>query len=144
MTHYASSDYAALVLRIALGTMFVAHGLLKLLVFTLPGTVEFFAAVGFPAWLAYPVTFAEIGGGALLILGVQTRAVSVALLPIVLGAISVHFSNGWVYTNANGGWEYAAFLSAAVIAQALLGDGAFALRLSRRELQDSYAEPAVS
>jgi putative oxidoreductase len=144
MTNYASSDYAALVLRIALGTMFVAHGLLKLLVFTLPGTAEFFAAVGFPAWLAYPVTFAEIGGGALLILGVQTRAVAVALLPIVLGAISVHFANGWVYTNANGGWEYAAFLSAAVVAQALLGDGAFALRLSQRELPDSHAEPAVS
>ncbi len=144
MTNYASSDYAALVLRIALGTMFVAHGLLKLLVFTLPGTAEFFAAVGFPAWLAYPVTFAEIGGGALLLLGVQTRAVSVALLPIVLGAISVHFANGWVYTNANGGWEYAAFLSAAVVAQALLGDGAFSLQQGRRELPNPYSEPAVS
>ena len=144
MTNQTSSDYAALILRIALGTMFVAHGLLKLLVFTLPGTAEFFAAVGFPAWLAYPVTFAEIGGGALLILGVQTRAVSVALLPIVLGAISVHFANGWVYTNPNGGWEYTAFLSAAVVAQALLGDGAFALRFTRRELPDPHAEPAVS
>jgi putative oxidoreductase len=144
MTNHTSSDYAALILRIALGTMFVAHGLLKLLVFTLPGTAEYFAAVGFAAWLAYPVTFAEIGGGALLILGVQTRAVSVALLPIVVGAISVHFANGWVYTNANGGWEYAAFLSAAVVAQAFLGDGAFALRLSRRQLPDSYAAPAVS
>lgn len=143
MNNYASSDYAALVLRISLGTMFVAHGLLKLLVFTLPGTAEFFAAVGFPAWLAYPVTFAEIGGGALLILGVQTRAVSVALLPIVLGAISVHFANGWVYTNANGGWEYAAFLSAAVVGQALLGNGAFALQLGRRQIPGTHAEPAV-
>ena len=144
MTNYASSDYAALVLRIALGTMFVAHGLLKLLVFTLPGTAEFFAAVGFPAWLAYPVTFAELGGGALLILGVQTRAVSIALLPIVFGAISVHFANGWVYTNTNGGWEYAAFLSAAVVAQALLGDGAFSLQQGRREHPDPYAKAAVS
>jgi putative oxidoreductase len=144
MNSYDSSAFAALILRVALGTMFVAHGSLKLLVFTLAGTAEFFAAVGFPAWLAYPVTFAEIAGGALLILGVQTRAVSVALLPIVLGAISVHFANGWVYTNANGGWEYAAFLSAAVVAQALLGDGAFALQLGRRELPGTRAEPAVS
>jgi len=139
-----TSLYAALVLRIALGTMFVAHGLLKLLVFTLPGTAEFFAAVGFPGWLAYPVTFAEIGGGALLILGVQTRAVSLALLPVLLGAISVHFANGWSYTNANGGWEYAAFLSAASIAQALLGDGAYALRLGRSLVGPPRAEPALS
>ena len=39
--------------------------------------------------------------------------------------------NGWAYTNANGGWEYAAFLSAATVTQALLGDGAFALRWRR-------------
>jgi len=139
-----TSIYAALVLRIALGTMFVAHGLLKLLVFTLPGTAEFFAAVGFPGWLAYPVTFAEISGGALLILGVQTRAVALALLPVLLGAISVHFANGWAYTNANGGWEYAAFLSAASVAQALLGDGAYALRLGRSFGSEPRSAPAVS
>lgn len=127
-THY---DYAALILRISLGSMFLAHGLLKLVVFTLPGTAQFFASVGFPGWLAYPVTLGEIIGGALLVAGIKTRAVSLLLLPILLGAITVHFGNGWLYTNANGGWEYAAFLSAASVAQALLGDGAFALRLGR-------------
>ena len=124
-------EYAAFVLRVSLGVMFLAHGLLKLTVFTLPGTVGFFESVGFPGWLAYPVTFGEIAGGVLLVAGVATRAVSLALLPVLLGAITVHFGNGWVYTNANGGWEYAAFLSAAAVAQALLGDGAFALRRSR-------------
>ena len=124
-------EYAAFVLRISLGVMFLAHGLLKLTVFTLPGTVGFFDSVGFPGWLAYPVTFGEIVGGLLLVAGVGTRVVSLALLPVLLGAITVHFGNGWAYTNANGGWEYAAFLSAAAVAQALLGDGAFALRLRR-------------
>ena len=46
--------YAAFVLRLSLGVMFVAHGLLKVLVFTLPGTVQFFDGAGFAGWLAYP------------------------------------------------------------------------------------------
>lgn len=55
--------YATLVLRVALGVMFLAHGLMKLPVFTLPGTAQFFESVGFPVYLAYVVTFAEAGAG---------------------------------------------------------------------------------
>ena len=72
---------AAFVNRLALGTMFLAHGLLKVFVFTLPGTVGFFESIGFPGWTAYLVTLAEIVGGAALILGIRSRAVSTALLP---------------------------------------------------------------
>jgi putative oxidoreductase len=124
-----NTDYAALILRIGLGTMFLAHGLLKVLVFTLPGTVAFFEQVGFPGWAAYLVTTAEIGGGVLLLAGVGVRAVSVALLPVLLGATYVHFGAGWVFSNPNGGWEYPAFLTLAAVVQALLGPGRFALRL---------------
>ena len=127
-----NTDYAALILRIGLGTMFLAHGLLKVLVFTLPGTVAFFEQVGFPGWTAYLVTFAEIGGGALLLAGVGVRAVSVALLPVLLGTTYVHFGAGWVFSNPNGGWEYPAFLTLATVVQALLGPGRFALRLPGR------------
>ena len=127
-----NTDYAALILRIGLGVMFLAHGLLKVMVFTLPGTAAFFEQVGFPGWTAYVVTFAEIIGGALLIAGVAVRAVSVALLPVLLGATFVHFGYGWVFNNPNGGWEYPAFLSLAAVVQALLGPGAFALRLPAR------------
>jgi len=125
------SPYAALVLRISLGVMFIAHGLLKLFVFTLPGTAQFFTSVGFPGWSAYPVTFMEISGGILLITGFATRWVALALIPILLGAMYVHLGNGWLFTNANGGWEYAAFLTLATAVQALLGSGAYALRLNR-------------
>lgn len=124
-----TNDYAALILRVALGVMFIAHGLLKVMVFTLPGTVGFFESVGFPGWTAYAVTAAEIGGGVLLIAGVGVRAVSIALLPILLGALYVHFGSGWLFTNENGGWEYPAFLVIAAIVQALLGPGAYALQL---------------
>lgn len=129
---YSNNDYAALILRIALGAMFLAHGLLKVLVFTLPGTVGFFEQVGFPGWTAYIVTFAEIGGGILLLAGFAVRAVSIALVPILLGATFVHLGNGWVFSNANGGWEYPAFLTIAAVVQALLGPGAYALQRAPR------------
>jgi putative oxidoreductase len=120
-----NSDYAAVVLRIALGVMFIAHGLLKVMVFTLPGTVGFFESLGFPGWSAYLVTFAEIGGGVLLLSGIATRAVSLALVPVLLGATYVHLGNGWVFSNANGGWEYPAFLTVTLFVLALLGPGRF-------------------
>ena len=67
MKNPQSEQLAAFVLRVSLGAMFIAHGLLKILVFTLPGTAQFFEGVGIPGWLAYPVAYFEIGGGALLI-----------------------------------------------------------------------------
>jgi putative oxidoreductase len=104
--------------------MFVAHALLKYFVFTLPGTAQFFASLGLPGALGYVTFAAELVGGALLIAGVQTRVVALALTPFVLGATWAHAGNGWVFTSANGGWEYPAFLTVATLVTALLGNGA--------------------
>lgn len=139
-----NSDYAAVVLRMALGSMFIAHGLLKVMVFTLPGTVGFFESVGFPGWSAYIVTFAEIGGGILLLSGVATRAVSLALVPVLLGATYVHLGNGWVFSNANGGWEYPAFLTVALVVQALLGAGRFRIPVGERRISGIFLDRAGS
>lgn len=119
--------YAALVLRLALGTMFIAHALLKYFVFTLPGTAQFFASVGIPGFLGYVTFAAELVGGVLLIAGYKTRVVSLALVPILIGATWVHSGNGWLFTSPNGGWEYPAFWTVTLVVQALVGDGAFAL-----------------
>ena len=118
---------AAFLNRLALGVMFLSHGLLKVFVFTLPGTVGFFESIGFPGWTAYAVTFAEVAGGAALILGVRSRLVSAALLPVLLGAAFAHWGNGWVFSAPNGGWEYPAFLAVSALVQILLGDGRWAL-----------------
>ena len=126
------SEYAAFILRFGLGVMFIAHGLLKVLVYTLPGAAGFFEHVGFPGWMAYLVTIAEIGGGVMLLAGIGVRAVSLALVPVLLGATFAHFGFGWVFSNANGGWEYPAFLTLAAFVQALLGPGKFAVRLPQR------------
>ena len=128
MLYTQTAPYGALILRLSLGVMFIAHALLKLVVFTLPGTVQFFEGIGYPGFLAYVVFGAELVGGALLVLGAYTRWVSLALIPILIGAALVHFPNGWVFSAPNGGWEYPVFLAVACAVQALLGDGAWALR----------------
>ncbi len=128
MTDSRRSAAAALLLRVSLGAMFIAHALLKYLVFTLPGTAQFFESLGLPGVLGYATFAAELVGGVLLILGVRTRVVALALLPVLLGATWAHSGNGWLFTSPKGGWEYPAFWTVALIVQALLGDGAFALR----------------
>jgi len=117
-------DVAAVVLRTAVGVMFIAHAALKYFVFTLPGTVKFFESLGLPGPLAYLTFAAELVGGALLVAGVKTRVVALSLLPFVLGATWAHSGNGWVFTATNGGWEYPAFLTVATLVTALLGNGA--------------------
>lgn len=124
----STTDFGTLVLRLALGTMWISHALLKLLVFTLPGTAQFFDSVGYPGWMAYPVFAAEIVGGTAILLGIYARQVSLLLVPIMLAAAWVHLPNGWVFSAKNGGWEYPVFLAIASLALWLLGDGAYALR----------------
>jgi len=126
----ADRNIGATVLRVALGTMWISHALLKVLVFTLPGTAQFFASNGLPGALAYPVAAAELLGGAAIVLGLYGRQVSLLLVPVLLGAAWVHWPNGWVFTQPNGGWEYPAFLAVASLAHWLMGDGRFALRRS--------------
>lgn len=133
-----TAPYAALVLRVSLGVMFIAHSLvLKYFVFTLDGTAQFFQSLGLPAALAYATFWAELVGGVLLVAGIGSRWVALALIPVLAGATWVHIGNGWVFSAPNGGWEYPVFLIAASLVQALLGDGAYALgeRVRARNLQ---------
>jgi putative oxidoreductase len=144
MIDRTTAPLGAFLLRVSLGVMFLAHSLyLKGVVFTLPGTAKYFDSIGLPGPLAYAVFALEAAGGLLLVLGVKTRWVSLALLPVLLGATWAHAGNGWLFTNANGGWEYPAFLAVASLVQALAGDGAFALSRSPTldELQPDTSRP---
>lgn len=114
-------------LRIALGLVFIAHAWMKVSVFTMPGTAAFFEAQGFPGWMAYPVFAGELVGGFALIVGFKTRWAALALVPIMLGALKTHLAAGWAFTSPGGGWEYPAFLIAALFTQAAIGAGAYAV-----------------
>jgi putative oxidoreductase len=122
-----TAPYGALLLRVALGAVLIAHGLLKVLVFTLPGTADFFVSVGFPGWLAYPVTVAELAGGVALIVGFKVCPVAAVMALELLGATSVHLPNGWAFDSKDGGWGYPAFLAVTAAVVALLGAGAHGL-----------------
>jgi putative oxidoreductase len=123
-----TAPYAALLLRVSLGVMFIAHGLLlKVFAFTIPGTVSFFESIGYPGYFAYLVILGEVAGGLALILGVWTRAIAVLLLPIMIGATLQHVGNGWLFSGEGGGWEFPVFWTLALVVQALLGSGAYAL-----------------
>jgi putative oxidoreductase len=124
-------DYAALLLRASLGTMFLAHGLMKFITFTLPGTAAFFESAGFPGWTAYIVAPAEVLAGAALVVGFRTSLVALLSLPILLGAIVPHAGAGWSFSNAGGGWEYPVYLVATAVVVALIGGGRLALTSPR-------------
>ena len=132
-SEYSAADYGVALLRVALGAMFLAHGALKVFVFTLPGTAAFFASVGFPGFMAYLVAPAEVLAGLALIVGFRTRLVAALTVPILIGAASVHIGNGWVFSVPKGGWEYPVYLIVAAVAQSLLGAGAFAFDSARKE-----------
>ncbi|MWP61572.1 DoxX family protein [Gilliamella sp. Pas-s25] len=121
------TDIASLLLRIALGVMFLAHGLTKLLVFTPNGTAQYFESLGLPGFVGYLTIAFEIGGGVLLLLGVLTRMIS-SLAVIQMIVISfIHSVNGWSFSNAGGGWEYPAFMALSAFSLALLGSGRFSV-----------------
>jgi len=129
MTSPEMAGAAALLLRLAIGITFLAHGWLKIRVFTPAGTVKYFESLGLPGFFAYLTIVGEIGGGTLLVLGIETRWVALLLIPLIAGTIVlVHGKNGWLFTNKDGGWEFPAFWIVALVVLALLGDGTAALQ----------------
>lgn len=131
-THDRNAAHAALILRVSMGVMFLAHGLLlKVMTFGVAGTAGFFQSIGYPALLAYAVIAAEIVGGLALILGAYVRVVSLALVPVMIGATLQHLPAGWLFSAQGGGWEFPAFWTVALLVQALLGPGRFAMAEER-------------
>lgn len=133
MIKASTAPYAALLLRATLGIMFLAHASLKVFVFTIPGFVAYFGSLGLPAIVAYAVLALEIVGGLALILGIYAPLIALLLAVEMLGTIVLaHGANGWLFTNKGGGWEFPAFWTVALIVLYLLGDGAMALKPTRR------------
>ncbi|SCB91384.1 putative oxidoreductase [Gilliamella bombicola] len=127
------TDLASLMLRVALGVMFLAHGLTKLLVFTPTGTAQYFESIGFPGFVGYLTMVFEIGGGLLLLLGILTRIVSSLTVIQMVVIAFIHSVNGWSFSNAGGGWEYPAFMALTALSLALLGSGRFSVLSKNRE-----------
>ena len=128
MNPLVNSDTSAFILRVSLGTILLAHSLyLKLFVFTLAGTAQYFGSIGLPEVFAYIVFTVELISGLALLLGFNTCLFSALVIPVLLGATWAHASNGWLFSNTGGGWEYPLLLSLMAFVQVGLGDGKFAI-----------------
>jgi len=112
-------------LRIHFGIILLAHGWLKVYVFSIAGTVGYFSSIGLPPIIAYLVIFGELAGGLALILGIQTRLAAALAVPIVFGAAVMNIGNGWLHSASGGGWEYAASLTVIAVSLAIMGSGQY-------------------
>jgi putative oxidoreductase len=120
--------YAALFLRLSLSFLFFAHLYRK------------FGVTGFETWwnglakqgyssasLSYTVA-AEFAGAVLLLLGIYSRYVSLLALPVMV-AIACHWMVRKGFWFTDGGAEFTLAWTMMLVTQALLGDGAYALRV---------------
>ena len=124
--------YGIAALRIGQGLLFIAHGSIKLFVFTPAGTAAYFVSLGLPVFLAYLTIVAELIGGLALTLGFYGRIVALGFVPLMLGTIiTAHGAKGFLFSSPGGGWEFPAFWTLALVVQALLGEGALSLRHRR-------------
>jgi putative oxidoreductase len=127
-----TTPYAALLLRVSMGVLFLAHGLLlKIMTFGFAGTMGFFGSLGYPPVLGAVVAVAETLAGIALILGIWVRPVALLALPIMIGATLQHAGNPWIFSAPGGGWEFPAFWTVLLLVQAGLGAGAHAVDLGR-------------
>jgi putative oxidoreductase len=116
------TDIGLLVVRIALGAVFIAHGVDKL--GDLQGTEQFFSSLDIPAagLMAPLVTFTEILGGAALILGVLTPLAGTALaIDMLVAYTTVHAGKGFFV--ADGGYELVMLLGLAAVGLVVSGPG---------------------
>ena len=123
-----TAPYAALGLRLSLAFLFFAHLFRKLAVIGFDNWWAGLVKQGYADWmLAYTVA-AETAGAMLLLLGIYTRTVSLLTLPVIL-AVAYHWMVRKGFWFSDGGAEFTLAWSFMLIAQAMLGDGAYALRV---------------
>ena len=118
-------DRALLVLRLALATVFIAHGCSKLFVMGHPAVTGFFTQLGIPmpGVAAWCVALLEFLGGLALGVGIFTRVLSLLFVADMLGAIGLAvFSKGFL-----GGYEFEFTLAAGALTLALVGGGRYSL-----------------
>ncbi len=119
-----------LALRLVVGTIMIGHGFGKVFHGGLAQHVQRVSSLGLPGWLAYPSAFTEFFGGILLIVGLLTRFVSLAVLIDMLVAIlKVHWKNGMF---GKGGYEFPLTLATIAFALIFFGAGPIALDAIRR------------
>jgi putative oxidoreductase len=149
------NDVAALLMRLALGVVFIAHGGQKVLGwwggYGASATIQGFAKMGLPPLLTIFVMTAELGGGLLLIVGLLTRLAALGIACVMLGAVFlVHYKVGffmnWAGSQKGEGFEYHLLALGLAIALLIKGGGAMSIdgALAGHDVHAAYpASPTV-
>jgi putative oxidoreductase len=127
MSDQTAANLALLTFRVALGAVFLAHGINH--VFRggkIPGTGRWFESLGMRpgvlhAWLA---SGTEIGAGAMLVAGLLTPLAGAGVIGVMLVAwVTNHLKNGFFIFRPGEGWEYVMMLTVCGLAISTLGAG---------------------
>lgn len=122
------SEYAPLVLRVALGVVFAWHGYDKIFSTGIPGVSGLLDGLGFPlpTLFAYVLAYGELIAGILLIVGFFTHwAAKFAVIVAIVAFSTVHVSKG--FSIAQGGYEYIMLIFAAAVSVLITGAGKYSL-----------------
>jgi putative oxidoreductase len=140
-----SVDLALLVLRVATGAVFLAHGINH--VFgggKIAGTGRWFESLGMkPGWLhAWTASLTEIGAGALLVLGFLTPVAAAGVIGVMLVAwVTNHMKNGFFIFRPGEGYEYVMTLTLVAVAIGTIGPGQWSIDGHISALQDLWGWP---
>ena len=113
-------DLGMLLLRLAVGIVFVAHGWAKFA--DMASTIGFFGQLGMPAILAYVVAAVELLGGLALVVGIYTDLAAL-LLTIVMAVALVYVKMVTLKMGLLGGYEFDLVLLAATLTIMFIGPG---------------------
>ena len=120
------------VLRVAIASVFVIHGLARIANGTVGGFGAFLGTWGVPTGviLAWVITVVEIAGGAALAAGLFVRWLAAwFILQIAAGIVMVHAASGWFVVGAGrNGVEYSVLIVACLFATAMLDASSEAAR----------------
>ena len=122
-----TAPFAAFILRLTLSFLFSAHLYRKYAFTGYDAWFNGWVQTGFPAWTLYYTVAAEFAGASLLLLGVYTRYVALFALPVII-AVAQLWATRRGFWFSDEGVEFPLAWTAMLIAHALLGDGAFALK----------------
>ncbi len=119
-----ADDVGKLLLRLALGTLMLLHGIAKMQNGIDP-IIDAVAKAGLPPLLAYGVFIGEVLAPLLLIIGLWARLSALVIAVNMIFAIALMHSGDIATLSKNGGWaiELQALYLTLALAVALLGPG---------------------
>lgn len=123
-----TAPYAALLLRLSLSFLFFAHLYRKFAIIGFDNWWSRLLKDGYADWVPYYTLAAEFAGAILLLLGIYSRYVSLFVMPVMI-ALVYHWGIRKGFWFTDGGLEFVLAWLMMLIAQVLLGDGAYAVRV---------------